>query len=195
MLIDKLPDQKHSSNVTKVIKCQDCDNERQITKQWLNEVAAKLSINSSSIDESIITKYLDRFYCSKCKGKNAVISNSSNQNVPKIEKRNEIKLGDIFHINPIQKNRNDEIPNKKKKETVADGCRNEPTRKPYQEPSSITKHEDYLAALERKKERDKQTEGIPDYEEGYPRTEFGSRDDHKKMRHRDWGDMKNRHRE
>ena len=46
--------------------------------------------------------------------------------------------------------------------------------------NSITKREDYLAALKRKKERDKQTGGIPEYEEGYPKTEMGSREDHKK---------------
>lgn len=35
---------------------------------------------------------------------------------------------------------------------------------------------------------------IPRTEEGYPRTEFGTRKDHKEMRARDWGDMKRRHR-
>lgn len=53
----------------------------------------------------------------------------------------------------------------------------------------------YEAALERKRERDAKTGGIPEYEDGYPRDEFGTRDDHKKMRGRDWGDMKRRSRE
>lgn len=71
----------------------------------------------------------------------------------------------------------------------------ETRRKPYQESDSITKREDYLAALERKKERDKQTGGIPEYEEGFPKTEMVSREDHKKMRARDYGDMKRRQNE
>ena len=53
----------------------------------------------------------------------------------------------------------------------------------------------YEAALERKRRRDAQTGGIPEFEEGYPRDEFGTRDEHKKMRGRDWGDMKRRSRE
>lgn len=55
--------------------------------------------------------------------------------------------------------------------------------------------EAYLAALERKKERDKQTGGIPEHEEGTLRTEWGTREDHKKMRARDWGDMQKRRKE
>jgi len=35
---------------------------------------------------------------------------------------------------------------------------------------------------------------IPEYEEGMPRSEFGTREDHKKMRSRDWGDMVRRQR-
>jgi len=60
----------------------------------------------------------------------------------------------------------------------------------YVTPSNL----DYLAALERKRERDRQTGGIPEFEEGYPRDEFGSREDHKKMKGRDWSDMKHRSR-
>jgi len=55
--------------------------------------------------------------------------------------------------------------------------------------------EAYLASLERKKARDKQTGGIPEYEEGTLRTEWGTRADHRKMRARDWGDMQNRRKE
>jgi len=55
--------------------------------------------------------------------------------------------------------------------------------------------EAYLAALERKRERDKQTVGIPENEEGTLRTEWGTRDDHRKMRARDWGDMQKRRKE
>jgi len=55
--------------------------------------------------------------------------------------------------------------------------------------------EAYLAALERKKERDKQSGGIPEHEEGTLRSEWGTRDDHKKMRARDWGDMQKRRKE
>jgi hypothetical protein len=36
---------------------------------------------------------------------------------------------------------------------------------------------------------------ISEYEEGYPRTEWGTREDHKKMRARDWGDIKRRNNE
>jgi uncharacterized protein YifE (UPF0438 family) len=39
-----------------------------------------------------------------------------------------------------------------------------------------------------------QKTGIPEVEEGYPKDEFGSREDHKKLRSRDWGDMKRRSR-
>jgi len=56
-------------------------------------------------------------------------------------------------------------------------------------------HEAYLAALERKRERDHQTGGIPEYEEGAPRSEFGTRDEYKKMRGRDFSDIRKRRNE
>ncbi len=66
-------------------------------------------------------------------------------------------------------------------------------------PAQITKseldREAYLAALERKKERDKQSGGIPEYEEGTLRSEWGTREEHKKMRASDWGDMQKRRKE
>ena len=37
--------------------------------------------------------------------------------------------------------------------------------------------------------------GIPEYEEGTLRSEWGTRGDHKKMRARDWGDMQKRRKE
>jgi len=55
--------------------------------------------------------------------------------------------------------------------------------------------EAYLAALERKKERDRQSGGIPEYEEGTQRAEWGTREDHRKMRAHDWGDMQKRRKE
>lgn len=54
--------------------------------------------------------------------------------------------------------------------------------------------ENAYAAL-RLAERQQKGPNISEYEEGYPRSEFGSRADHKKMRARDWGDMKRRNNE
>ena len=50
-------------------------------------------------------------------------------------------------------------------------------------------------AVLRLAERQQKGPNISEYEEGYPRSEFGSRADHKKMRARDWGDMKRRNNE
>mgnify|MGYP000846369789 CR=1 FL=1 len=41
-------------------------------------------------------------------------------------------------------------------------------------------------------ERHQSGTNISEYEEGYPKSEFGSREDHKRMRARDWGDIKRR---
>ena len=71
----------------------------------------------------------------------------------------------------------------------------ESPQSPYQTPHYHIGSDDYLAALNRKKERDKQTGGIPEFEDGMPRTEFGTREDHKKMRGRDYGDMLRRRNE
>lgn len=47
--------------------------------------------------------------------------------------------------------------------------------------------EAYLAALKRS--------GIPEFEEGSPRSEFGTREEHKMVRAHDWGDMQRRGKE
>jgi hypothetical protein len=62
----------------------------------------------------------------------------------------------------------------------------------YQEKQKRKRNAD--AAL-RMSHRQQKEPNIPEYEEGYPRSEFGSREDHKKMRARDWGDMKRRNNE
>ncbi|MBU1184332.1 MAG: hypothetical protein KJ663_04080 [Proteobacteria bacterium] len=157
MPIEKLPDQNQSINVIKIIRCRNCGNERQITDQWLKEVSSKLSENNSNINESEITKYLYRLYCSKCKGRDTEITSTSKQNEPDPEAMN-------FNQAALETKKN------------LDG-------------------ESYLAALERKKERDKQAGGIPEYEEGAPRAEWGTREDYKKMRGGDFGDMMRRQNE
>jgi len=78
-------------------------------------------------------------------------------------------------------------------------------------PVQLVMDEDDLAEMKRKRElgqasydlnrsqlnreRAGQKTSIPEVEEGYPKDEFGSREDHKKLRARDWGDMKRRSRE
>ena len=60
--------------------------------------------------------------------------------------------------------------------------------------SDHKRQENAEAAL-RLAERQQKGSNISEYEDGYPRSEFGSRADHKKMRARDWGDIKRRNNE
>jgi len=60
---------------------------------------------------------------------------------------------------------------------------------------SNQKRQENADAASRLAERQQKGPNISEYEEGYPRSEFGSRADHKKMRARDWGDMKRRNNE
>lgn len=157
MPIEKLPDQNQPINVIKIIRCRNCGNERQITDQWLKEVSSKLSKNNSIINESEITRYLYRLYCSKCEGRDTEITSTSKQNeqAPEVINNSQVALETKHNID----------------------------------------RETYLAALERKKERDKRAGGIPEYEEGAPRAEWGTREDYKKMRGGDFGDMMRRQNE
>lgn len=171
MSIEKLPDQSQSTNTIKIIRCLNCGNERQITDQWLKEISSKLSSDESIIDESEITRYLNRLYCSKCKEKN-FLTYTAKQSVQNQE---------TIEMNHSTANIGEHDP-KRFNQAALETKRN-------------IDRECYLDALERKKERDKQSGGIPEYEEGVLRAEFGTREDYKRMRGSDFGDMMKRRNE
>jgi hypothetical protein len=191
MSIEEMPDKIQSNNMAKAIKCLNCGNERLITDQWLKDVSRILSSDSSNICESDIIKYSNRFYCSKCKKKNLKFIDIKIIKPPApVAKRNvgvETKNKNKDHIKQKGKRTNRKFSIKGKKKLNRKALVTALKRK-VDFDSDVTKgrkqldREAYLAALERKKYRDSQTGGIPEYEDGAPRSEFGTRKEHKSMR-------------
>lgn len=160
----KQPDQIQVEIIMIFIRCQNCGNQKVITKQWLKEISPKLLVDNSNICKSNITKYSDRFRCSKCKEKKSefiVIKKQRGEGTKRKRDSNSTKG---------QKKLNREAYQKASLENNSTGKQTQLGR------------EAYLAALERKKYRDAQSGGIPEYEEGAPRSEFGTRKEHKSMR-------------
>lgn len=207
MPIEKLPDKIHSSNIIKAIRCRNCGNERLITDQWLKEISRKLLGDSSNICGLDITKYSKRFCCSKCKKKNSIFIEIKKQNEPTIP----IKVRTVVfkppkNIEGYLKQKDKEACTSKLGDTIKTKSQNIPIKQittkkqPYGESSQDVlkrKKENAEAGLrmasrQRGNEKCYRGTSIMEFEDGAPRAEWGTRDDHKKMRARDWGDMRRR---
>lgn len=209
--MEEKPDQIHLNNRSKAIRCLNCGNERLITDQWLKDVSRKLSTDSSNICESDITKYLDCFYCSRCKKKNAIFIDIRKQKEPPIPSVKRHVVVETNNKNKDYIKQRGKITNKKfsmkgKKKLNREANQKASLKKNLTEKqkrldravaaferkvdfdSDVTKERKqfdrgaYLAALERKKYREEHSGGIPEYEEGAPRSEFGTRKEYKSMR-------------
>ena len=204
MPIEELSNQKNSSNIIKSLRCLICGHERQITHQWLQEVSPKLSVNGTNIDESQISHYLIKLRCSKCNGRNIQIV--SNLNLAELELTNNSNSsyasdtiyqmdGESYRYaeginNEIERKAYvAEIKRKKIAKETAEKVALEEKKKldrkadmaALEEKKKLDR-EAYLEALKRYRIRNNETGGIPEYEEGAPRSEWGTREDYKKMR-------------
>lgn len=194
-----ISNQNHPIKKINLIRCRNCGYERQITDQWLKEFSAKLSISSSIINESEIFQYSNKLRCSKCNERDALIISFSKTDPPKLNNNSELTeaLGkkDPPKGTLYAETRRKELEEKAYWDAVI--RKEELERRAYEVENKLKaalekNREAYLAAMNRYKETTHQTGGIPVYEDGEPRSEWGTREDHKKMRGRDFGDMKRR---
>ena len=101
----------------------------------------------------------------------------------------------------VSKNKLSQIPSLPKIKTDVPDEKFDVYEKPKMDPKERERRrlnaEAFNRMMENKAIRERNNHGtsIPEFEEGEPRSEFGTRDEYKRMRARDWGDMQKRHRE